>query len=117
MTDVSSVGLDWLYLRTDRPLFLTDRHHDAERLRQEVPGQPVRRRDRRRRRAGPRRRCITARLEYDEHHLARVAMRNHYFDDMQVGESTARFLDTVSGLVMLRDRLLGAGPAPDAITA
>ena len=116
VTDVSSVGLDWLYLRTDRPLFLTDRHHDAERLRQEVPVS----------------RCVdviddadvqglaqllSARLEYDEHHLARVAMRNHYFDDVQVGESTARFLDTVSGLVMLRDQLLGAGPTPDAITA
>ena len=37
VTDVSSVGLDWLYLRTDRPIFLTDRHHDADRLRQEVP--------------------------------------------------------------------------------
>ena len=37
VTDVSSVGLDWLYLRTDRPIFLTDRHLDAERLRQEVP--------------------------------------------------------------------------------
>ena len=37
VTDVSSVGLDWLYLRTDRPLFITDRHHDAERLRREIP--------------------------------------------------------------------------------
>ena len=37
VTDVSSVGLDWLYLRTERPIFITDRHHDAERLRREVP--------------------------------------------------------------------------------
>ena len=37
VTDVSSVGLDWLYLRTDKPIFITDRHHDAERLRAEVP--------------------------------------------------------------------------------
>ncbi len=116
VTDVSSVGLDWLYLRTDRPIFLTDRHHDAERLRQEVPVS----------------RCadvidevdpaeltvlVTARLEFDEHHLARVAMRNHYFDDVPVGESTARFMDAVSALVELRDRLLGERPAADAITA
>nr|WP_246283949.1 CDP-glycerol glycerophosphotransferase family protein [Nocardioides perillae] len=121
VTDVSSVGLDWLYLRTDKPIFLTDRHHDAERLRQEVPVS----------------RCadvvdatvlpdltalLTARLEHDEHHLARVAMRHHYFDDLQVGDSTVRFLDAVGELVALRDRLLG-GPGEalagtdDAITA
>ena len=120
VTDVSSVGLDWLYLRTEKPIFITDRHQDAERFRMEVPVS----------------RCadviddsnltdltalLTARLEHDEHHLARVAMRHHYFDDIQVGDSTTRFLDAVSGLVTLRDRLLGAGSRPDdqgeAITA
>jgi hypothetical protein len=116
ITDVSSVGLDWLYLRTDKPIFITDRHHDAERLRQEVPVS----------------RCadvldevdveeltalIAARLDHDEHHLARVAMRHHYFDDHQVGDSTTRFLESVSELVALRDRLLGADPTGEAITA
>jgi hypothetical protein len=120
VTDVSSVGLDWLYLRTDKPIFLTDRHQDPERLREEVPVS----------------RCadvvddsnlaeltalLTLRLEHDEHHLARVAMRHHYFDDLQVGDSTVRFLDAVSELVALRDQLLGeaAGPAGGdaAITA
>ena len=118
VTDVSSVGLDWLYLRTDKPIFLTDRHHDAERLRQEIPVS----------------RCadviddvgvedltalITARLEYDEHHLARVAMRHHYFDDLQVGDSTVRFLHAVSELVVLRDQLLGSAATGDgtAVTA
>ena len=91
VTDVSSVGLDWLYLRTEKPIFITDRHQDAERFRMEVPVS----------------RCadviddsnltdltalLTARLEHDEHHLARVAMRHHYFDDIQVGDSTTRFL-------------------------
>ncbi len=107
VTDVSSVGLDWLYLRTDKPIFLTDRHRDPERLRREVPVS----------------RCadvvdvdnvgcltdlVVARLEHDEHHLARLAMRRHYFDDLQVGESTVRFLDAVGSLVALRDGLLGA---------
>ncbi len=106
ITDVSSVGLDWLYLRTEKPIFLTDRHHDGERLRREVPVS----------------RCVdvvdsttvgrltsllTARLERDEHHLARLAMRHHYFDDLQVGDSTRHFLDSVSDLVHLRDRLVG----------
>ena len=52
---------------------------------------------------------VAARLDHDEHHLARVAMRHHYFDDLQVGESTTRFLDSVAELVGLRDRLVGVG--------
>lgn len=109
ITDVSSVGLDWLYLCTDKPLFVADRHRDADRLRAEVPVS----------------RCadvldvvddrdvdhlallLAARLEHDEHHLARVAMRHHYFDDLQVGDSTARFLEAVGELVDLRHRLVG----------
>jgi hypothetical protein len=116
VTDVSSVGLDWLYLRTECPIFITDRHHDAERLRRDVPVS----------------RCadvldradgldvpalmalFAARLEHDEHHLARVAMRHHYFDDLQVGDSTTRFFEAVSELVARRDRLvLGATAAED----
>jgi len=117
ITDVSSVGLDWLYLRTEKPIFITDRHHDGERLRQEVPVS----------------RCadvldrsnlaglsdlLAARLEHDEHHLARVAMRHHYFDDLQVGDSTTRFLGAVAELVELRDRLVGeVAPGMGAATA
>jgi hypothetical protein len=117
ITDVSSVGLDWLYLRTEKPIFITDRHHDGERLRQDVPVS----------------RCadvldsrnladltalLAARLEHDEHHLARTAMRHHYFDDLQVGDSTTRFLAAVGELVELRDRLVGAAPvAGEAATA
>lgn len=62
---------------------------------------------------------ITSRLEHDEHQLARVAMRHHYFDDLRVGESTVRFLEAISELVSLRDQLLGVEPSRDgaAITA
>ncbi len=116
VTDVSSVGLDWLYLRNDKPIFLTDRHHDGERLREEVPVS----------------RCadvvdsdnladltalVGSRLEHDEHHLARVAMRHHYFDGLQVGESTVRFLEAVDELARLRDHLLGVEGVDEAITA
>jgi hypothetical protein len=116
VTDVSSVGLDWLYLRTECPIFITDRHHDAERLRRDVPVS----------------RCadvlddvdptavaalVATRLDHDEHHLARVAMRHHYFDDVAVGESTTRFIEAVGGLVALRDRLVGADVPGAAITA
>jgi len=106
VTDVSSVGLDWLYLCTDRPLFIADRHDDPERLRVEAPVS----------------RCadvvdsttlpgLTAlvgqRLEHDDLHLQRIAMRHHYFDDVKVGDSTARFIAEVRELSALRDRLLG----------
>ncbi|MDX6374701.1 MAG: hypothetical protein QOD98_3689 [Nocardioidaceae bacterium] len=108
VTDVSSVGLDWLYLRTERPLFIADRHHDPERLRL---GAPVSR-------------CadvldsqnvhgltelLTARLEHDELYAARIAMRNHYFDGVKVGDSTARFVEAVGALARLRDTLLPDG--------
>jgi hypothetical protein len=43
-----------------------------------------------------------------------VAMRHHYFDDLQVGDSTVRFLQAVSELVLLRDRLLEERSAPGA---
>lgn len=110
ITDVSSVGLDWLYLQTDKPILITDRHGDAERLRQEVPVS----------------RCadvlaaddiaglselLTDRLAHDEHRIARAAMRHHYFDDNGVGDSTVRFVEAVSELVETRNRLQGTSPA------
>ena len=112
VTDVSSVGLDWLYLHTDKPIFLTDRHGDAEQLRRQIPIS----------------RCADVvhpddveelttllgdRLERDEHQLARMAMRHHYFDDLHVGDSTARFLGAVSELVARCDQLLGELAGPD----
>ena len=115
VTDVSSVGLDWLYLHTDKPIFLTDPHGDIEALRHQAPIS----------------RCADVvdatsvstlasllgdRLAHDEHHLARVAMRHHYFDDLHVGDSTGRFLAEVTQLVVLRDQLVARG-TDAAITA
>ncbi|WP_107773724.1 CDP-glycerol glycerophosphotransferase family protein [Nocardioides sediminis] len=116
VTDVSSVGLDWLYLRTEAPILITDRHQDPERFHADVPVS----------------RCadvidestvdgladlLADRLVHDEHHLARQAMRHHYFDDIQVGDSTHRFLESVTELVTLRDRLVERRLHGDAITA
>ena len=118
ITDVSSVGLDWLYLRTEKPIFITDRHHDAERLRQEVPvsrcadvldrGRRRRadragRRPARARRAPPRPGRDAAPL------LRRPAGRRQHDPLPGVGRRA---------LVALRDRLVDGGPAVDeAITA
>lgn len=105
VTDVSSVGLDWLYLHTGKPIFLTDRHGDVDQLREQIPIS----------------RCADVidhesldelttllgdRLERDEHQLSRMSMRHHYFDDLHVGDGTARFLGAVSELVTLCDQLL-----------
>ena len=114
ITDVSSVGLDWLYLHTDKPIFITDPHGEPDWLRQLAPIS----------------RCadvieetnvdslpelLASRLDHDTHHLDRVAMRHHYFDDLHVGDSTVRFLAAVSELVALRDRLVAGDSS--AITA
>lgn len=115
VTDVSSVGLDWLYLRTEKPILITDRWEDGERLRTEAPVSRV---------AdvvdssnlADLTELVTARLAHDEHQLARTAMRHHYFDDLAVGDSTRRFTAAVTELVELRDRLLGV-PAAVAVTA
>jgi hypothetical protein len=120
VTDVSSVGLDWLYLCTHKPLFITDRHEDGEQLRREVPvsrcADVIERVD------GPDgvaalTALLSARLEHDEHHLARVAMRHHYFDDHEVGDSTTRFVSQVDHLVALRDRLVGETPPEETSAA
>ena len=115
VTDVSSVGLDWLYLHTDKPILITDPHGDIDALHHQAPisrsADVVDRANVRALTA-----VLTDRLEHDEHHLARVAMRHHYFDDLLVGESTVRFLSAVGELVALRDELLTGG-ADRAITA
>ncbi|WP_300680298.1 CDP-glycerol glycerophosphotransferase family protein [Nocardioides sp.] len=117
ITDVSSVGLDWLYLRTDKPILITDRHHDADTLRREVPVS----------RAadvidvdsiGSLPDLLADRLAHDEHRIARAAMRHHYFDDVRVGESTHRFCAEIDALCVLRDELVGVEPSvEDAVTA
>lgn len=117
VTDVSSVGLDWLYLHTDKPIFLTDRHGDVEQLREQIPisrcADIVHEDD-----VEDLTRLLSDRLERDEHQLARMAMRHHYFDDLHVGDSTARFLGAVSELVVLCEQLLrGEGRPEGAATA
>ncbi len=112
VTDVSSVGLDWLYLHTEKPIFLTDRHGDVDQLQQQIPisrcADVLHRDD-----AAELTALLGARLERDEHQLVRMAMRHHYFDDLHVGDSTARFLGAVSELVALCDQLLGDQARPD----
>jgi CDP-glycerol:poly(glycerophosphate) glycerophosphotransferase len=106
ITDVSSVGLDFLYLHPDKPLFITDRHDDRDRLHTDAPVS----------------RCadvvdsatvgvlahlFAARLSRDDHRPGREAMRRYYFDNLGRGESTERFLAAVEEIMSVRDRLMG----------
>jgi len=105
ITDVSSVGLDFLYLHPDKPLFITDRQDRAQQLFAEVPVS----------------RCadvidsstiaalgrtLVARLARDEQRGLREAMRRHYFGDLAPGESSERFLSAIEEVIAARDRAI-----------
>lgn len=109
VTDVSSVGLDFLYLQTGKPLFLTDRRNDAAQLAVDAPisaaadvintetvdsiGS-----------------VIKARLSDDVLSARRQELRQFYFGDLGPGESTQRFLSAVGEVVARRDELLSQLP-------
>jgi hypothetical protein len=102
ISDVSSVTLDFLYLRNERPLLLTDRRSDRELLRTDAPvsvacdivdassvgSLPV---------------LLEAALVEDSYSADRQRMRQLYFGDLQHGESTGRFIEEIDTLVRLRD--------------
>jgi hypothetical protein len=107
ITDVSSVGLDFLYLRGRQPMFIADRHDDRERLHTDAPIS----------------RCadvidsatigvltetLVARLDHDEYRDARASVRELYFGDLTPGESTTRFLAAIDDAVRTRDACLSA---------
>jgi CDP-glycerol glycerophosphotransferase (TagB/SpsB family) len=107
ITDVSSVGLDFLYLQVDKPMFIADRYTDRDRLLD----------------AAPVSRCadvidettiatltetLGRRLEHDLHQAERHDTRAGYFGDLAPGESTTRFLDAIDDAVATRDRRLTA---------
>jgi len=105
VTDVSSVGLDFLYLHTDKPLFLTDRRSDRGLLEVDAPVSAC---------ADvidatsidSLRSTLAARLEQDVFRSERLRLRRFYFGDLSVGESTTRFLEAVDDTVETRDRML-----------
>jgi hypothetical protein len=110
ITDVSSVGLDFLYLRQHQPMFVADRYDDRERLHTDAPIS----------------RCadvvdsatigtltstLAARLDHDEYRDARAAVRELYFGDLAPGESTTRFLAAIDDAVRTRDAHLSVSSA------
>lgn len=107
VTDISSVGLDFLYLQPESPLLLTDRRTDTAQLNREAPIS----------------RCtpiidadsvedvatmVRTPLEHDDHVEARSRMRTFYFGDGAIGSSTEAFLTTITDLVDDRSHKLEA---------
>jgi hypothetical protein len=109
VTDVSSVGLDFLYLRNERPLFITDRRDNAAELATDAPisgaADVINTRT-----IGSFGSVIRARLSSDVMQAKRQDMRRFYFGDLGPGESTERFLAAIGEVVAQRDHLLAGLP-------
>jgi hypothetical protein len=103
--DVSSVTLDFLYLRAEAPIFLTDRRDDRELLASDTPltggadivdsttidGFAA---------------AMSDALANDKRREDRIRTRAHYFGDLGPGDSSRMFEKAVSELIAERDRLL-----------
>lgn len=101
VTDISSVGLDYLYMRPEKPLVLTDRRDDTAKLNDEAPvsratpiidGTTVNRTDA----------LLREQLTNDGSAEARQELRRHYFGEGKKGASTVLFADAVSTLIANR---------------
>ncbi|MDP9825552.1 CDP-glycerol glycerophosphotransferase family protein [Kineosporia succinea] len=109
VTDVSSVGLDFLYLRNDAPLFITDRRDNPTQLAVDAPisgASDVVNSDT----VGSFGTVLADRLAHDSRLAERIAMRRFYFGDIAPGESTQRFLDAVTEVAAQRDEMVALLP-------
>jgi hypothetical protein len=103
--DVSSVALDWLYLRTDAPLWLCDPYDDRDRLVRASPladktgvidgsvGEDLVS-------------VLRASIGDEAQLAAREEARRFYFGELAPGESTRRFLEALDEVIVRRDALV-----------
>lgn len=90
VSDVSSIALDFLYLRTEAPIILTDRRNNIEQLRIDSPlsvATPVLTSVN----IADAARVIGDVLATDDFVKDRKVLRDFYFDNVQAGESAPRF--------------------------
>lgn len=90
ISDVSSVGLDFLYLRPEAPLVLTDRRDNIDQLRIDAPISVATQ-------------VLTTSnidhisdilahvIDHDDYVAERQQLRDFYFDNVQTGQSSERF--------------------------
>lgn len=98
VTDISSVGLDFLYLQPDKPLILTDRRDDRVKLNDEAPvssatpiidGSTV----------GTTEALLSGMLTNDTSADSRKELRRHYFGEGKKGTSTTLFTGAIDKLI------------------
>lgn len=101
VTDISSVGLDYLYLQPEKPLVLTDRRDDTAKLNDEAPvsratpiidGSTI----------GQIETLLRELLTNDASAEARQELRRHYFGEGEKGTSTKLFVEAISTLIANR---------------
>ncbi|WP_434964914.1 CDP-glycerol glycerophosphotransferase family protein [Brevibacterium casei] len=101
VTDISSVGLDFLYMHPEKPLVLTDRRDDPEQLHDDAPisratpvidGRTVR----------DAQDILAQAMNHDETAAARRDLRTFYFGEGARGTSTRLFTAAVSELIAQR---------------
>lgn len=94
ISDVSSVGLDFLYLRVEVPLVVTDRRSDRPGLLRETPvaaaAHVIDKNS-----VATIGADLAAILAADVNHAKRSELRGYYFDDIAPGASTKRFYDAL----------------------
>ena len=120
ISDVSSVGLDFLYLATPKPLLLTDRYSDRDALLDATPiaassyiidASTV----------GKTARVVADALASDEKKADRERLRHYYFGEIEAGQSTQQFLSAIDDVIATRDAALAAKerkplvPAPETM--
>lgn len=101
ITDVSSVGLDFLYLHPEKPLILTDRRNDPELLGESAPvsqGCTVINSDN----ADQMIHLLSQAIIEDERSEQRINIRSFYFGAVTAGTSTEKFLLTIRELISER---------------
>lgn len=101
ITDVSSVGPDFLYLHTDKGLILTDRYNDSPRMQSTSPlgaGLGTLTPDN----VGQLPQMIEDSLHDDTLLSARMRLKNQYFGANAPGESTGQFIKAVDAAIRER---------------
>lgn len=102
VTDVSSVGLDFLYLHSHKPLVLTDRHGDSAKLNVEAPitrATPIFDSST----IGEARGLLRSIMAEDPSAEAREELRRYYFGEGKKGTSTELFTEAISSLIANRN--------------
>lgn len=105
ITDVSSVGLDFLYLCPEKPLILTDRRQDEQQLLLDAPVSaacPVINMQTKASLGS----LLPTWIQDDEMADERVKARELYFGDLRRGDSTSQFFDQITNLIKERNSKL-----------